>query len=71
MMTKTRPGERRGARKNEDISKRVAALDWAGISSELDAHGCAVCSQAFFSAPPSLSLGEGRAGRKRIPLLLA
>ena len=40
-MTKTRPGERRAARKHEDISKRVAALDWAGISSELDAHGCA------------------------------
>ncbi|TMQ35071.1 MAG: proline hydroxylase [Planctomycetota bacterium] len=40
-MTKTRPGERRAARKHEDIGKRVAALDWASISSELDAHGCA------------------------------
>jgi hypothetical protein len=41
MMTKTRPGERRGARKSGEISKHAAALDWAGISSELDAHGCA------------------------------
>jgi len=42
MVTKTKPAVRPATRESDDIIKRVAGLDWPGISSELDAHGCAV-----------------------------
>ena len=42
---------RRTAARPESISGRVAALDWAAIASELDAHGCA-------AAGPLLTAGE-------------
>jgi hypothetical protein len=40
-MTKTKLVERLAAKESNDIIRRVSALDWPGISSELDAHGCA------------------------------
>jgi hypothetical protein len=43
MTTVTDPVRQRTARE-DDIVRRVAGLDWPGISSELDAHGCATIS---------------------------
>jgi hypothetical protein len=40
-MTKTKSAEPPATREAGDLIERVAALDWPGISSELDAHGCA------------------------------
>jgi hypothetical protein len=40
--TKTKSALRPATRECNDIIQRVAALDWPGIASELDAHGCAV-----------------------------
>jgi hypothetical protein len=39
IMTKTKPAARRATRESNALIRRVAALDWLGISSELDAHG--------------------------------
>jgi uncharacterized protein len=41
-MTRTKPAGRPATSASSDVSKHGAALDWPGISSELDAHGCAV-----------------------------
>jgi hypothetical protein len=40
-MTKTKPAGRRAAREGDAVTQRVAALDWPGITSELDAQGYA------------------------------
>ena len=50
-MRKTTRSSRPAAVRSEDLGDRVAALDWAALTSELDAHGCAVI-------PSSLSAGE-------------
>jgi hypothetical protein len=42
IMTKSKPAEQRADTESHDIIGRVAALDWPGITSELDAHGYAV-----------------------------
>src|SRR5262245_40649546 len=42
MMAKTKPAEQPATMERHDILQRVAALDWPGITSELDTHGCAV-----------------------------
>jgi hypothetical protein len=40
-MTKTKPAKRSATKASNEIIKRAAALDWPGLVSELDAHGCA------------------------------
>src|ERR1700693_26570 len=41
-MTKSKAAPRRPTRESDQIIKRVAALSWSRIFSELDAQGCAV-----------------------------
>jgi hypothetical protein len=40
-MTKTQSLERPARRESSEIMKRISALDWPSLSSDLDAHGCA------------------------------
>jgi len=50
-MTIAKPATRHAPPDTSDISQRVANLDWPGLTSELDDHGCAVI-------PTLLSPGE-------------
>jgi hypothetical protein len=40
-MTKAKPADRPATKESTAIIQRVAALDWSGLTSELDANGCA------------------------------
>jgi hypothetical protein len=51
-MTKSRPRIPVG-----DIAERVAALDWTGIATELDAHGCATTGALLTPAECALIAG--------------
>ncbi|MDB5308273.1 MAG: oxygenase, catalysing oxidative methylation of damaged family protein [Gemmataceae bacterium] len=49
-MRKTTPAPRPTAVPSEDIGDRVAALDWTALTSELDAHGCAIIASLLSAA---------------------
>src|SRR5262245_47184892 len=49
-MKKTTRAQRPPAVRSGDVGERVAALDWAALTSELDAHGCAVIPSLLSAA---------------------
>jgi hypothetical protein len=48
-MTKAKPPDRPATKESNAVSQHVAALDWPGLTSELDAHGCATITSLLAS----------------------
>jgi hypothetical protein len=68
-MKKTKPAARPATRESDALARRVAALDWPGLASELDSQGCAVIGSLLTPAQCAAVAGlypEGERFRSRV-----